>query len=164
MYISKYLRTVFFFALVVSITLACDASTFAEGTPWPTPEPPPADVGTPTGSSPMSGDWGAKTDFGKITFRISPDGTILQSLYVEMNNWTCGGVTLTTGVNAFTDPPSTVEDGAFSMGVSLNNAGDHYHDISVSGEYDQSANKFIGEWREESFDTICTGTWETASR
>ena len=164
---SKYVRTVFFVALVVSISLACNASDLAvpEWTPMPTPEPPPAEVGKPTGSSPMSGDWGAITEFGRITFRISPDGTQLETLYVEMNHWTCGGVTLTTGVSTYSDPPPTVDDGRFAMGLSLNtNASDHYHNISVSGDYDQAANKFTGTWSEKAFDTICEGTWMTVSR
>ncbi|MEW6406982.1 MAG: hypothetical protein AB1649_34830 [Chloroflexota bacterium] len=112
----------------------------------------------------MSGDWGAQTDFEKIAFRITPDGTILESVYVEMNNWTCGGVTLTTGVESWGDPPSTVENGSFGMSVGLDDAGDHYHDIFVSGHYDEASNKFTGTWDEQSFDTTCTGTWETASR
>lgn len=165
MFISKYLRRVLFCLLILSVSFACDFGIPSLDTSsWPTFVPVPADAGTPTGSSPMSGDWGATTDFGKITFRINPDGTIVESLYVEMNSWTCGGVTLTTGVNTFTDPPSTVENGHFVKGVSLNNAGDHYHNISFSGEYDEAANKFSGEWQEKAFDTICEGTWETASR
>ncbi len=166
MHTSKHVFTVFFITLLVSISLACNASDLVvpEWTPMPTPEPPPAEVGTPTGSSPMSGDWGAITDFGRITFRISPDGTTLETLYIEMNKWTCGGVTLTTGVSTYTDPPSAVDNGRFVMGLSLNNAGDHYHDISVTGDYDQTANQFTGTWREEAFDTICEGTWHTVSR
>ncbi len=160
-------RLPLFLVVMIFVSLACKASDLAvpEWTPMPTPEPPPAEVGTPTGSSPMSGDWGAVTDFGRITFRISPDGTQLETLYVEMNHWTCGGVTLTTGVSTYSDPLPTVDNGRIFMGVSLNsNASDHYHNISVSGDYDQAANKFTGTWREKAFDTICEGTWETVSR
>jgi hypothetical protein len=159
-------RLIVFFMLIVLISLACKVGDLAapEWTPMPTPEPPPADVGTPTGSSPMSGDWGAITEFGRITFRISPDGAHLETLYVEMNRWTCGGVTITTGISTYSDPLPTVDNGRFAMGLSLNTAGDHYHDISVSGDYDQDTNKFTGTWREKAFDTICEGTWQTVSR
>lgn len=158
-------RMMFIPAMILLVSLACTASDLApEWTPMPTPEPPPAEVGTPTGSSPMSGDWGAVTDFGRFTFRISPDGTQLETIYVEMDKWTCGGVTLTTGVSTYSDPPSTVEDARFSEWVSLNNAGDHYHNITISGVYDEAANKFTGDWSEKAFDTICEGKWETASR
>jgi len=155
------------FALLAFVSLACGVSSLFP-TPelsFPTFEPTPADFGTPTGSSPMSGDWSALTDFGRIAFRISPDGRTLVSVYVEMNDWTCGGVTVTTGILAYTDPLSSVDDGSFSMLVNLSSgANEHYNEIDVSGQYDEAANRFTGEWKQDSISAACSGTWQTAAR
>jgi hypothetical protein len=159
--------TVLLVLLVAALSLACGASSLFT-TPdlgFPTFAPTPADFGTPTGISSLSGDWSALTDFGKIAFTISPDGGTLVSLYVDMNNWTCGGVTLTTGILAYTDPPSSVDDGSFSMLVNLSSeAGRHYNEIDVSGRYDSAANQFTGEWVQDSISATCSGTWQTAPR
>ena len=159
------LRPLALACLLAVVSMACGLFSLPSLPDFPTPEPPPADVGTPTGSSPLSGDWGAPTDFGRITFRVSPDGSALERLYIQMDNWTCGGVTLTTGIQAYTDPPARVTDSAFSMSVNLSSsASEHYNGIEVSGQYDQAAHKFTGEWAQDSISATCTGTWETPAR
>ncbi|MBI3175081.1 MAG: hypothetical protein HYZ25_15245 [Chloroflexi bacterium] len=161
----NYLRPLALALLLAAVSMACSLFSIPSLPDFPTPVPPPADLGTPTGPSPLSGDWGAPTDFGKITFRIGPDGSTLDLLYVEMNNWTCGGVTLTTGIQTYTDPPTRVTDGAFSTYVNLSSsASEHYNEIEVSGQYDEAADKFTGEWVQDSISATCTGTWETPAR
>jgi hypothetical protein len=161
---SKYLQLVSSLVLILSVSLACSASSLVPQLPFPTFVPTPADFGTPTGSSPMSGDWSAQTEFGKIAFRISPDGNILEAMYVETNNFTCGGYTVTTAVQTMTDPPPSVEDGGFGISVNLGDSRYSHDDIAIVGQYDEANDKFSGEWKEDAYGTICTGTWETASR
>jgi len=167
MHPSKFPRLALFLACIASLSLACNAGSLIPGIPSiPTSIPTPADFGTPTGSSPASGDWSAKTDFGKIAFTIDPDGKTLVDIYVELHNWTCGGVTATTGIQATNDPPASVENGSFGMSVTLDpeDPGHHNEELYVSGTYDDANKKFSGKWEENAYGTICTGTWETASR
>ncbi len=163
----KLIRLPLLLVLLALVSLACGVSSLfpAPDLSFPTFAPTPADFGTPTGSSPISGDWSALTVFGWISFTISPDGGTLVSVYVEMNNWTCGGVTLTTGILGYSDPPSSLEDGSFSTSVNLSSEPrGHYNEIGVSGEYDSAANLFKGEWQQDSINAICSGVWQTALR
>ncbi|MFN8413043.1 MAG: hypothetical protein U0Z26_11700 [Anaerolineales bacterium] len=155
-----------FLVLMILTTLACSFGSISpfDTSTWPTLEPMPADFGTPTGSSPMSGDWSATTDFGKISFTIDPEGKTLVHIYVSMQSWTCGGDTLTTGLLARTEPPPTLENGSFGIVVNLGDAGHHNNELTVIGTYDEANDKFSGEWQQDAYGTTCTGTWETASR
>jgi len=159
----KQLRLFLFLALIMSLSLACDASTIFNSVSSVS-APPPADIGTPTGSSPMSGDWGAPTNFGKLSFRVDPDGKMIETMYIEMHNWTCGGDTLTTQLQARTDPPADVTDDSFQMAVNLGDAGEHFNELYVLGVYDKVHNKFTGKWEQDAYGTKCTGTWQTAAR
>lgn len=141
--------------------MACNAETIVPINP--TFPPTPADFGKPTGSSPMSGDWSAQTDFGKIAFTVDPDGVGVTVIFVELRNWTCGNVTTTTGNLAIYDPPSSIDNGHFSGSVNLSD-NSYIDEIDISGTYDQTNDKFFGNWKHRAYETTCTGTWETASR
>ncbi len=160
---SKRSRLILALTLIVSLSLAC-GSIIPSIPGFPTFAPAPADFGTPTGSSPMSGDWSAQTDFGKIAFTVSPDGTAVSVMSVKMSNWTCGGDTLTTSLQVSNEPPWAISDGQFSAHANLGDSSTDPNDLFVDGEYDKAANKFSGTWEQDAYGTTCTGTWETAAR
>lgn len=165
MHISRRSRLILIFATIVSLSLACNAGSMIPNIPaFPTFAPGPADFGTPTGSSPMSGDWSAQTDFGKIAFTVNPDGTVVSVMAVKMSNWTCGGDTLTTSLQVSADPPWSISDGQFSAHANLGDSSTDPNDLYVDGSYDKAANKFSGTWEQDAYGTTCTGKWETAAR
>ena len=144
---SKQVRLILIVALLASVSLACKTISTVPSIPgFPTFAPVPADFGTPTGSSPMSGDWSAPTDFGKIAFTVAPDGSIVSVMAVQMNNWTCGGDTLTTSTQVSADPPWTVSNGQFSAHANLGSSSTDPNDLYVDGTYNKAANKFSGTW------------------
>jgi hypothetical protein len=163
---SNQFQLTLFFVLMILTSLACavGAASPFDTSSWPTLEPTPSDFGTPTGSSPMSGDWSAVTDFGRIAFTIDPEGQTLQVIDVQVHNWTCGGVTLTTGLMAKSEPPPSVTGGSFGMSINLGDAGEHNDELYVTGMYDEANKKFSGEWEQDAYGTTCTGAWETAAR
>lgn len=163
---NKPKHLILFLVLLTLSSLACGlgASSLFDTFTLPTSVPTPADYGTPTGSSPMSGDWSATTDFGKIAFTIDPEGKTLVDIYVHMESWTCGGSTLTTGLVSRSELAPTLDGGSFTTAANLGDAGEHNNELYVSGTYDAASNKFSGEWQQEAYGTTCTGTWETAPR
>jgi hypothetical protein len=111
----------------------------------------------------MSGDWSAPTDFGKLAFTVSPDGALVTTMYLKDDNLTCKGDTFTGETQSQNHiPPWTIEDGEFSVEISLGSGNDSW--INIYGTYDTAAKKFSGTWKMTVYGGNCEGTWETASR
>lgn len=137
------------------------SSLFTPSIPTFPPSPPtPGTNNVPTGSSPISGDWNAYTDFGRFAFTIDPNGLQVTTAVLELSNWTCGGTTITTEIQEL--DTSSVDDGEFSVFFILDEH--RFHTIDFDGTYDEVNKNFSGTWTEENHSTICSGTWESVAR
>jgi len=160
---SKFQKTLLFLSLIAFPLGSCIMIPSVYEIPRPIFLPVPADIGTPTGNSPLSGDWSAQTDFGKLAFNIDPEGRIITTVYLQMDTLSCAGTTF-TGEHQSQDsvPPWTIADGKFRVTLELGKSNDNQ--LHVSGEFDKAENKFSGDWRFVVYNGECTGTWQTASR
>jgi hypothetical protein len=147
---------------LASVGMACSAlPPLPNAIPTFPPLPPtPASEGTPTGSSPMSGDWSARTDFGRLAFTVDPDGQNVTTVVVGLSNYTCGGTTITTEMQVLN--VWSIADGQFSDSIDLNPG--HIEDLAISGSYAAASKKFSGTWDDDEYGTHCKGTWESAAR
>ena len=153
-------RCVLLFVLLTSSSLACGIQSLMPGIPtFPAIPPSPSMNNQPTGSSPMSGDWQVKTDFGNFGFTVDPDGKNVTTAVFELLNWTCGGTTLTTSLQSLSE--WAVSNGEFIGDVNLNG---NFHTMTVQAAYDEANKQFIGIWEEDAHGTICSGKWESIPR
>ena len=146
------------FILLVIVSLACGGMPSIPGIPTFPPKPGTSNV--PTGSSPMSGDWNAKTDFGHIAFTVDPDGNNVVTTVINMSNFTCGGTFMSTETQILNS--WSISDGEFSGEVDLDDS--HFLTLTIDGIYDQAKKTFSGTWEEDSHGTTCSGQWEAVPR
>jgi hypothetical protein len=155
-------RWILFMGILMALSLACATSPIISSIPTFPPSPPtPGTSNVPTGSSPISGDWNAYADFGRFAFTIDPDGLKVTTAVLELSNWTCGGTTITTGIQEL--DTRSVTDGEFSVDFSLD-SGRRFHTIAFNGTYDAAKKKFSGTWTEDNHSKICSGAWESVAR
>ena len=153
-------RWVFLFTLLILLSIGCGVQSIIPGIPTFPPIPPtPGTSNVPTGSSPMSGDWNASPDFGKLAFTVDPDGQNVTTAVIVVTNWTCGGTTLTTELQSLSQWP--ISDGQFGGNVNLNG---NFHTMTIIGTYDEAKKQFAGTWEEDAHGTICSGNWESIGR
>ena len=73
-----------FLVLVIVLLIASLACASLPSLPAiPTFPPKPGTSNVPTGPSPMSGDWNANTDFGRIAFTVDPNGNNVVTTVIE---------------------------------------------------------------------------------
>jgi hypothetical protein len=148
------------FILAVLLSIACGGQSLIPGMPTFPPIPPqPGTSNVPTGSSPLSGDWNASPDFGRLAFTVDPDGKNVTTVVIGVSNWSCGGTTLTTELQVLN--PWPISDGQFAGQANLNG---NFHTMIVKGSYDSANKQFSGTWEEDAHGTICSGKWESVSR
>ena len=107
----------------------------------------------------MSGDWNASANFGRLAFTVDPDGKNVTTAVITVSDWTCGGTTLTTELQAITQWP--ISHGEFGGNANLNG---NFHTLTVIGNYDEGKKQFTGTWEEDAHGTTCSGTWEAIAR
>ena len=153
-------QNLFLFILIMVSLFACGVQSLIPNMPtFPALPPKPGTSNVPTGSSPMSGDWNASPDFGKLAFTIDPDGKNVTTAVFVISNWTCGGTTLTTELQSLSQWP--ISDGQFGGNVNLNGS---FHTMTIIGTYDEANKQFTGTWEEDAHGTTCTGKWEAIAR
>jgi hypothetical protein len=153
-------QRLFLFVLIAVVSLACAAQSLIPNMPnFPSIPPTPGTSNVPTGSSPMSGDWTASTDFGQLAFTVDPDGGNVTTAVIVVTHWTCGGTTLTTQLQSLSQWP--ISDGQFGGNVNLNG---NFHTMTIIGAYDETNDQFIGTWEEDAHGTTCSGEWESVAR
>ena len=144
------------FFLALPLSMACGARSLISSALNLPPTPSLSDE--PTGSSPMSGDWNADTDFGHFAFTVDPDGVKITTAVVKVAGFTCGGTYLSTEPQELSQWPIT--DGEFAGRVNLGDA-DEILDMTFDGTYDPASKTFSGSWEEDAHGTHCTGDWQT---
>ncbi len=144
------------FALALPLVVACGAGGLLKAIP-PIP-PTPSTSNESTGSSPMSGDWNAVTDFGRFAFTVDPNGGSVTTAVIKINHFTCGGTTLTTQTQVLNSWP--IEGGEFSSQVDLGESDEILY-ITFDGSYDAAGKTFSGSWDEDAHGAHCSGNWAT---
>jgi hypothetical protein len=107
----------------------------------------------------MSGDWNADTDFGRFSFTVDPDGTKVTTAVVHVQDFTCGGTTLSAEPQELSQWDIT--SGEFAGKVNLGET-DEILDITFDGTYDGATKTFSDTWEEDAHGTHCSGEWQTA--
>ena len=153
-------QSLFLFLLIVILSLACSGQSIIPKIPaFPVLPPTPGTSNVPTGSSPMSGDWQVNAEFGDFAFTVDPDGKNVTTATFKLSNWTCGGTTLSTGLQSLSQWP--ISDGQFGGNVNLNGS---FHTMTIIGAYDEANKQFTGTWEEDAHGTTCSGEWESTAR
>jgi hypothetical protein len=151
-------RWILVFMLLVLLSMGCGIQSFIPNIPTFPPKPGTSNV--PTGSSPMSGDWNADTDFGHIAFTVDPDGNNVVTTVISMSGWTCGGTTISTELQILNS--WSISGDEFAGQIDLDDS--HFHTLTIDGTYDDSRKTFSGTWEEDSHGTTCSGPWEAIAR
>jgi hypothetical protein len=126
---------------------------------FPAIPPTPSTSTASTGSSPLSGDWNATPEFGRLAFTVDATGANVTTLVVGVANWTCGGTTLTTEVQSI--GPWTISNNEFSTDVELDSG--VFNTLTVTGAYDAASKTFSGTWDDDAHGTKCSGTWASVA-
>jgi len=151
----------YLFGLLTVLSLACGFQSFMPAIPtFPAFPPTPGISNVPTGSSPMSGDWNANTEFGRFAFTVDPDGKNVTTAVLEISGWTCGNTKITTNTQELNT--WLINSGEFIADFELDS--NHLHTLTLNGAYDEENGKFSGIWTEDEHGTICSGTWESIAR
>jgi len=156
----KFLKSRWFATVILLIIASLACASLPSLPAVPTSPPQPGTSNVPTGPSPMSGDWNAKTDFGYLAFTVDPNGNNVTTAVIDISSFTCGGTSLTTNVQVFDS--WSITDGEFS---GITDLGDN--DIlfmTIDGTYDQAKKTFSGTWEEDTSGTTCSGQWEAIPR
>ncbi len=157
MSVSRKRRWVIVLVCALSFSLACGTLSSIPSIPGLPPKPSTSDK--PTGSSPLSGDWNANTDFGHFSFTVDPDGTKVTTAVVQMAGFSCGGTTLTTETQVLNS--WAIGSNGFSGDVDLGDSNEILF-VSFDGTYNPSTRTFSGTWDEDAQGTHCSGDWRTA--
>ena len=142
--------------LALPLALACGAESVVKSLLKVPPTP--SLSSQSTGSSPMSGDWNADTDFGHIAFTVAPDGTKVTTAVVRVQDYTCGGTFLSAEPQEIGEWP--IRDGEFAGRVNLGET-DETLDMTLAAAYDAASRTFSGTWEEDAHGTQCSGEWQT---
>jgi hypothetical protein len=146
--------------LISVVSLACGGQSWMPNMPtFPSIPSRPGTANVPTGSSPMSGDWQVQAEFGHFAFTVDPDGKNVTTAVFDLSDWTCGGTTLTTGLQSISLWP--ISDGQFGGNVNLNG---NFHTMTVIGTYNEAGKTFSGEWQEHAHGSTCSGKWQAVPR
>ena len=82
--------------------------------------------------TPMSGEWMAAVDFGRIGFTVASDGgSIPQSRY-DVYQFDCSGSTISAGVQHENESGWAIENGVFHDQTNLNTEGTEVIDVTVT--------------------------------
>lgn len=146
------------FCLVSILSLACGTGSILKAIPGIPPTPSTSDV--QTGSSPMSGDWNAQTDFGRLAFTVDPNGGKITTAVVKVNNFSCGGTLLTTETQVMNS--WNIDGREFAGRVDLGESDEILY-LAFDGRYDAASKTFSGTWDFDAYGTDCTGEWTTFS-
>ena len=144
------------FIVGLSLSIACGAGSILRAIPGIPPTPSTSDAST--GSSPMSGDWNAVTDFGRLAFSVDPDGQKVTTAVVKIQGFSCGGTTLTTETQVLNS--WSIANGEFSSQVDLGESDEILY-IAFDGSYDRATRTFSGSWDFDAHGTHCSGDWTT---
>ena len=144
------------FTLALILSLACGPGSLLRYVPGI--QPTPSTSNASTGPSPMSGDWNAEAQFGRFAFTVDPNGEMVKTAVITIDNFTCGGTTLTTQTQALDS--WIISGGEFSADVDLGESDETLY-MTFAGSYDASSKTFSGSWDEDANGTHCTGDWTT---
>ena len=150
------LRPMIVIVPLVLSSVACGLGSALPSIPGLPPKPSMSDQ--PTGSSPMSGDWHADTDFGRFSFSVDPEGTQVITAVIQMSGFGCGGTLLSTETQVLNSWP--IEGTDFQGDVTLDSDNFLYMDFDAT--YDPESRTFSGTWVEDAHGTECSGDFKTA--
>jgi hypothetical protein len=109
-------------------------------------------------ASPVSGEWMAAVDFGRIGFTVGSDGASIPVSRYDVNNFDCAGSSITAGVQHETQPAASIVNGSFHEEANLNIGGTQVIEITVIfAETGQNAN---GTYQIELPSGSCSGAFE----
>ena len=83
-------------------------------------------------AAPVSGDWMAAVDFGRIGFTVASDGASIPVSRYDLNHFDCAGSTLSAGVQHETQPAQPIENNTFHDHINLNVQGTQAMEVTVT--------------------------------
>jgi len=107
-------------------------------------------------AQPQSGDWKAQTDFGELVFTVNSDGTKINKLIIDVQNWSCGNVSGSWTITVtFTDPNAGWPITNDQFNIEVNTSSETW---IITGTF-QSRYEASGTWSGDINGTICSGSW-----
>lgn len=111
--------------------------------------------------SPVAGHWSGTTGFGQIEYRLASDGTAIERVKLEFENFSCGNVVDTSGSITFTDEAGwPVTGDEFSIQLTLSQTLDQ--EMRLEGSFAQAGTAARGTYTADFNDSLCEGTWNAA--
>ncbi len=115
-------------------------------------------VGAPAPAAPSAGvrpgDWTATTDFGSVTFTVTPDGTAISKVALRFNNYSCGASRSSGGISFQNSKLWPITNGQFNFDLPQ-----PFTHFIFTGRFNGNSAPATGTWRAEAGTAVCSGTW-----
>lgn len=101
--------------------------------------------------------WSAETEFGGFDITLSPDLTYITYLSVRLEQYRCGGLTVTGDINAESRDIWPIVDDMFEIDTNLG-----VYRIIICGVFDHACMHVHGTWQILFAGTTCSGDWKAS--
>ena len=95
------------------------------------------------------------TEFGSFEFRVSTDFTRVTCLAVHVEQFQCGGITLTGDIQAQSRDIWPIVNNQFETDINLG-----IYRVIICGVFYNAYGTVCGTWKVHSTDTTCSGVWK----
>ena len=96
------------------------------------------------------------TEFGGFNLEISPDFSRISLISARLENFKCGGITVTGDITAQSIDFWPIVNNQFEADTNLG-----IYKISISGVFNSDRTKICGTWAIYAVGNTCSGTWES---
>ena len=111
--------------------------------------------------SPVTGDWAGTSGFGQFEFHVSSDGTAIEEIKLNFEDFSCGNIVSGSGSIEFSNTPGwPVADSEFSIQLTLSHSLDQ--EMQIQGTFEDTGTTATGTYVADFNDSICQGTWDAA--
>ena len=101
--------------------------------------------------------WKTETEFGGFDFTLSPDLTHISHLSVRLEQYSCGGLTVTGDINSESRDIWPIVDDRFEIDTNLG-----VYRIIIYGVFDKARLHVHGTWQILFAGTTCSGNWRAS--
>jgi hypothetical protein len=107
-------------------------------------------------NSPVPGEWVGGAEFGRLEFTIGPESETASAVSFDLQNFTCGSVSISGQIGVFNSGGWDIDDGDLAITANLGSSGDH---LEVNIAFDGSGEFGVGEWTRTVNGSTCSGTF-----
>lgn len=121
------------------------------------------DVAEGAVGSPVPGYWHGTAEFGEVEFRLTADGTAVDSVELDFQAFSCGDVDSASGSITLTSAAGwPVSGDQFSINLTLSHTLDQ--EMRLAGRFADAGTTASGTYTADFNGSLCEGTWTAAPK